>query len=1046
MSNVRQGPIAWMAGSSVAANLLMMLFVIGGYFVLQGTKKEVFPEFTLDTVTVVVPYPGASPEEVEQGIVLAVESAVNEVDGISEIDSVAAEGSATIIAEVVDEDDLIRVAQDIKNAVDRITSMPLEAEEPVVNIQSRRRRVVTMAIFGDGNENVLMETAEQLRDIFMHDERIGPVEFQGARDYEVHIEIPQTNLRRYDLTLTQVADHIRQAALELPGGTLETAGGELLVRLKDRRDKARDFALLPIISTESGAVVRLGDIAEIKDTFEDSNRYAFFDNKPAIILDVFRIGEQTPLGISQAVKEHIATFNAHLPEGLNVKILRDRSTHYEQRANLLIKNGLWGLLLVIVFLALFLDIRLAFWVAMGIPISFGGAFLLFSTSDLSINVVSMFAFIISLGLVVDDAIVVGENIYSYREKGYSPLEASIQGAREVAMPVTFSVLTNIAAFMPLMFVSGYMGKVFQNIPYVVISVFIISLIESLFILPAHLRLKHRSKPSFALLARLETFQSNFNQRFDYFVQHYYRHALSFVTHNRYLVLVVAVSVLLVTLAIMSSGRMGMTLFPRTESDYAFAQVVLPEGAAHANVLQIQQKMVAAAERVVADNGGAQLAKGIYTVINDNSLDLRVYLTAPDVRPISTAAFTRQWRQHAGALTGVEYVSFLSNRGGPGSGAALNVELSHRNVDVLSEASIALAAALAEFPNTKDIDDGTAQGKLQFDLAVNELGNALGLNGREVANQVRAAFLGVEAFRQQRGRNEITVRVRLPKAETISQYHLENLILRTPTGGEVLLRDVADFKQGRSYTAIKRHNGRRIVEVKADVDPPTAANLIVNAIKSDALPELQQRYPGLSYAFEGDHAEMRKSLMSLAIGLLSVLLIIYGLLAVLFQSYTQPLMVMSAIPFGIIGAAFGHLLMGYSLSVISLFGVLALAGVVVNDALVLISFANRLVQKGTSVIEAIQLAGLRRFRPVLLTTLTTFIGLAPMILETSRQARFLIPMAISLGFGIVFATVITLLLIPALYMIIDDLQRMFHGARAAKPPVVLSASSEETGQQ
>ncbi len=1027
--NIMRGPIAWMAGNSVAANLLMALFVLGGIFFYLQSTKEVFPEFTLDTVSVSVPYRGASPEEVEQGIVLAIEDVIKDVEGIGEINSVASEGSARVTAEVLATDELIRISQDIKSEVDRITSLPDEAEVPIVSIDARRRSVLRLAIYGPADELALREAADLIADTFIQSTDIGPVELSGARDYEVQIEISQQDLRRYGLTLNDISQKIRATALELPGGTLETRGGDLLVRLQERRDFARDFATIPIITAESGSKVLLGDIAAIKDGFEDTNNYASFNGQPAIRLEVYRVGNQSPISVSEAVKREIEKLERVLPESINIAFTSDRSELFAQRAELLIKNGLFGFILVIILLALFLDIRLAFWVSIGIPISFAGAFLFFPFTDFTVNIVTMFAFIISLGIVVDDAIVVGENVYRYREQGCGALEASIKGAQEVALPVTFSILTNIAAFLPFFFVEGFMGKIFSTIPVVVVSVFIISLLESLFVLPEHLHFKSESDIKTGTFRKLVHMQNQLNDRFNRFVNEHYTQWVSTLIARRYLTLITAFSILLVVLAYIASGRMGMQLFPRPESDFAFARVTFQPGTPETELRRAQLQLVAAAQEVIDQHGKEELSEGISSYIRDNRIDCYVILTDPDIRPISTTEFSSKWRDTAGTIAGSRTSQFVSDRGGPGSGAALTIELSHRKIEVLEAASVSLAATLAQFPNTKDIDDGAAQGKRQFDFSVNDLGHALGLSSADIASQTRAAFQGIEVIRQQRGRNEVTVRLRLPEAERSSQQDFENLIIRSRDGTEVLLRDVVTVTEGRAYKTINRRDGRRILQVRADVEPKSQANRIINSITKDALPELLQKHPGLSYSFEGRQADMRESMTGLFYGLAGVMVLIYGLLAMLFRSYSQPLMVMVAIPFGIIGVVFGHLVMGYSLSVMTMFGFVALTGVVVNDSLVLIDFANRHHRSGQKTEDAIRNAAIVRFRPIILTTVTTFAGMGPMIFETSRQARFLIPMAISLGFGILFATLVTLGLVPVLYVIIRDIKEFFNNLLA-----------------
>ncbi|MBW2597085.1 MAG: efflux RND transporter permease subunit, partial [Deltaproteobacteria bacterium] len=729
-------------------------------------------------------------------------------------------------------------------------------------------------------------------------------------------------------------------------------------------------------------------------------------------------GDQTPVSVSNAVKQVVAEVNQELPPGMAVVLRNDRSDIYRQRMGLLIKNGFMGLGLVFVLLALFLETRLAFWVALGIPISFLGSLLLLPTMDVSINMVSMFAFIVTLGIVVDDAIVVGENVYHHYQRGVPWLEAAVSGTKEIAMPVTFSVLTNMVAFLPMFFVSGIMGKVFKQIPVVVISVFAISLIECFFILPAHVG--HQKPPKKGFFAWIYVRQQRFSNGFVRLVVHRYGPLLELALRWRYVTVSLGIAVLLITVGYVKSGRLGFELFPKIESDYAMVTATLPFGTAFEKTEKVQQILVRAAKEVVAENGGNALMEGIFANINDNKAVVRIYLTPPDKRPMSTAQITERWRERVGGIPGLESILFESDAGGPGRGAAITVELSHKNIDLLEKAASEVAEALGFYPNVTDIDDGFAPGKQQVDFHIKPEARSLGLRSREVARQIRHAYYGAEALRQQRGRNEIKVMVRLPKNERVSEYNLEEMILRTPTGSEIPLRYAATIKRGRAYTDINRRNGRRIVSVEADVRPRSKAGQVLESLKFETLPALQKKYSGLTFSFEGRQADQRESIQSLMRGLLAALLVIFAMLAVPLNSYIQPVIIMLAIPFGIVGAVIGHLIMGYSLSVLSMFGVVALCGVVVNDSLVLIDFANRKERTGMSCREAVHQAGIQRFRPIILTTLTTFGGLSPMIFETSRQARFLIPMALSLGYGILFATVITLILVPSFYLIVEDL--------------------------
>ncbi|TVQ84644.1 MAG: efflux RND transporter permease subunit [Micavibrio sp.] len=1047
LEGVDKGPIRWMVQNPVAANLLMMVCLLGGFFIFSKSTQEVFPEFELDTITARMSYPGASPEEVEQGIVLAMEDAVRDIDGIGEITARATEGSGSIVIEVLDTRNMMRIFQDIRSAIDRITTFPVDAENLTVAVNSRRRQVVTLALYGDADERVLRRAAEQVQYTLEQDAEIGPVELSGVRNYEIHIEVPQDNLRRYNLNLPDIAQKVRRTALELGGGALETEGGEILVRMTERRDTAQQFRDVPIIIRDSGAQVRLGDIAEIREAFADSNNYAEFNGRQAVFLEVFRIGTQTPIGVSERVEYHLEELNAAMPPGIALAVLNDRSDIFKQRAALLIKNGLWGLGLVVLLLAFFLEPRLAFWVSMGIPISFMGAFLLFPMTDFTVNIISMFAFIIALGIVIDAAVVSGENIYYYRQKKLPPLKASVIGAREISYPITISVLTNMIAFVPLLYMPGTIGNVFSVIPVVVCAAFLFSLVQCLYILPANLAFAYprKDRKPNKILHTLSWPRRKAQRGFEYFIKKTYRRFINRAIRQRYFVLSLFMALLIGVSGFVFSGRMGMETFPRIEADYAFASVTMPVGSPMSRMRDMQRQMIVAAEDVVAENGGETLSRGIFSRIRDNEIEARIYLTPPDIRPVSTREVTAKWREAVGDLRGIESSTFMSNRGGPGSGASLTVELSHTDTAILEDAARRLAAALADFPNTSDIDDGSAQGKRQYDFRMTDLGYALGMTTESVARQVRAAFYGSEVFKQQRGRDEVRVLVRLPEEQRSSQYYLHNLMLRAPDGSDVMLRDVVQMEEGRAYTAIHRRDGRRVVQVTADVDPPAHSGRVSAAITADTLPELQQRYPGLSYSFEGRQADIRDSIVALLWGLFAVLFVIYVLLALQFGSYAQPFMVLLAIPFGAIGAVFGHLIMGYSLSIMSLLGMMALTGVVINGSLILIDFANRRIAKGMAVRLAMVDAAVQRFRPILLTTLTTSVGLAPMILETSRQARFLIPMAISLGFGILFAALITLVLIPALYVIIEDVKNLIARVTGEKTGASQTPEQQRKGE-
>ncbi|MCH8952589.1 MAG: efflux RND transporter permease subunit [Proteobacteria bacterium] len=1011
-----------MARHSVAPNLLMLVLILGGLFMTTRIKQEYLPATDRDTVTVTIALPGATPAEVEQSIILAVEEELRSVQGIDKLIATANEGSARIVAELSGDRGRSLIYNDIQQAVDRVTTFPEDAEEPRVTLDARRREVVELHLYGEVDARSLRMAAEHLRNTLLQQPGISQVDLEGSRDLEIHVEISRAALRAHGLTLSGVAATIREAALDRSGGTLETRGGDLLIRLADRRDAAREFALIPLIADRRGTVLRLGDVAEVRPGFADSNVVSTFDEKPSIRLNVFRVGDETPITVSDAVKRVLPGAMATLPGAIEVVTLRDRADYFRGRMNLLLKNGFIGLVLVLIVLSLFLEYKLAFWVAVGIPTAFLGTLLFLPLFGASINLVSMFAFILALGIVVDDAIVAGENIYEYLERGMSRIDAAIQGARDIAVPLGFSILTNVVAFIPLALIPGTFGKFFFVIPIVVSTAFILSWIEALYVLPAHLAAVKRRDPNQRpnLLIRV---QQRVSRGLAWFIRRIYGPLLRLAMNWRYATTALMVAALAVTLAWPLTGRMGWGLFPPIPREYSQAVVTMPVGTPLETTLAVRDRLVAAAKQVIAENGGERLGRGVYALVNGTKIDLRAYLQPYEIRPLPTREFMNKWRAAVGARpAAARSIRYESSFGGPGGGHGIEIRLSHPDIAVLARAAAALAGRLGEFGSIRDPDDGFSPGKAQLEFRLNEAGRSLGLTSDEVARQVRAAFFGVEALAQQDGRNEVTVRVRLPAAERRSEADIETLLIRTPDGGEVPLYEIAGVARGRADAVIAREDGMRIVTVSANVEPAEQTNQVLAAVTADILPRLQEDYPGLGYSLEGRQATQRDTMRSfVGFSIPLALIIIYGLLAIPFRSYVQPAIVMTAIPFGFAGAVIGHLIMGMSLSIISVFGIIALSGVVINSALVMIDYANKTRAAGATPFEAIWRAGQRRFRPIILTTMTTFGGLAPMIFETSRQAQFLVPMAVSLGYGIVFATFVVLLLIPCLYMIVEDLR-------------------------
>ncbi len=1055
----RKGPIGWMAAHPVAANLLMGVLVFGGILFALGTKREVFPEIDMDMVTVVVAYPGASPQEVEEGVVLAIEDEISSLDGIKKINSISVEGVGTVMAELLTSANPDRTYNDIKSTVDRITSFPQDAERPVISLVTNRRQVLSVLVHGDVDLKSLDRLAEELRNELLSDERITLVEKAGIPPPEISVEVPADNLRRYGLTLPQISTAVRAASIDLPGGSVKTEGGEVLVRTTERRDYGEEFRDITLIARADGTRVRLRDVATVVDGFRETDEELYYDGQPAIDLQVFRVGEEVPLQVSSAVYDLVERRRGTLPDSVGISIVNDESEDYRARLSILGKNGLIGLLLVVTVLGIFLRPAVAFWVSLGIFISFCGSFFLIPILGVSLNMISLFAFILVLGIAVDDAVVVGEAIF-YHRRGDNRLEAAIVGTREVLAPVTFAVITTIIAFIPLALVPGITGKFFRNIPFIVIPVLLLSLIESVFILPAHLRhvgrtklrgRKGRKRAALNPFKKLGALQLRFSEWVERTIASQVPPIIRRLVRDRYLTVAVMFSGLVVAVSIVAGGHIKFNFFPRIEGEFANGVIELPFGAPVADTREVARLMTRSAEEV----GAQLLAEGRMRPRSDGAMPdtvfrgiearigsadtgafgpgqgfaatgghvgvVTVHLVPDAEREFGSAEFTARWRDQVGEVSGVDRLSFDFNDG-PSAGAKVSVQLEHTQTPPLEAAAARVAASLATYNGVFDVDDGFKVGKPQLDLVLKPAAKGLGLTERALAAQVRGAFFGAEASRQQRGRDELRVYVRLPREERDSVHAIENLLIRTPGGGEIPLHQAAYVRPGRSFTEILRVDGRRTVTVTADIDPTaTTGNDIRAALARTILPEVVADTPGLTFNFSGEQEAQAEAVESLSGNLIVAMLAMYALMAVAFRSYLQPLVVLSAVPFGMFGAVIGHLIMGYDLSFLSIFGLVALSGVVVNDSLVLIDAVNQLRSEGRSLVDSVVGGVTRRVRPVILTSLTTFFGLMPIILERSNQAQWLVPMALSLGFGVLFVTGIALILVPCTYMMVDDLK-------------------------
>jgi len=1044
----KRGLIGWFASNHVAANLLMFLIIAAGLLAIFSAKMEVFPEFSLDMINIAVPYRGASPADVEEGVCLRVEEAIGAVDGVKRITSTAAEAVGSTLVEVEEYANPTDVLDDIKANIDTIMTFPQETEKPIISELKSRYKVITIVVFGDVSEKTLKKLAEQIRDDLTAMDNISQVGTAGVRPYEISIEISEENLRRYNLSFEKVSRAVRNSSLDIPAGSVKTSGGEILVRTKGQRYYGPEFEKIIVLTRNDGTELRLGDIATVRDDFEDVDLYAKFDGKRAAFVKVWRIGEQDAIDIARTVKKYISEKKKYLPEGLSIGLWEDDTQYLNARLNLLKRNGYIGLVLVFLCLTLFLNLRLAFWTTMGIPISFLGAFWLIPHFDVSINMISLFAFIMSLGLVVDDAIVIGENIFVYRQQGMERTAAAIKGAKEMAMPVTLAVLTTMFAFVPLAYTTGIMGKILRVLPIVVISVLLVSLVEALLILPAHLSGRKSSRTG---IIRRFTDKINYwtEKRLYRFVNGPFARFVTRAIRRRYMTLATGVAIFLITVGFVAGGYIEFVFFDTIEADNMIAMLTMPQGTPVEQTRQIIEGIEKSAFDVIAEFDSERrdkpsLMKHIATTVGahptlthggpvqvdagaagrSHLAEVNVELLGSEERDVSSVVLGNKWREAVGEIAGVSSLTFISEW--VSTGNPIEVELSHEDFGNLLKAVEDLKGILRQYTGVEDIADSFEAGKTELKLKLKDTGRTLGLTLSDLAGQVRQGFYGEEVQRIQRGRDDVRVMVRYPQSERRSLADVENMRIRLPDGTQIPFRTVAEVQYGQGYATIRRVDRRRVVSVSADVDEAKANAGDINAeLNAKALPGLMRKYQGLQYRFAGEQRERNESLGSLKKNFAIAMLAIYALLAVQFRSYAQPIIVMSAIPFGVVGATIGHLVMGFNLGILSMFGIVALSGVVVNDSLIMIDLINRERKSGVELGQVLRDCATRRFRPIMLTTLTTFFGLAPMLLERSLQARFLIPMAISLAFGVLFATCITLLLVPSLYMILEDIKsRLF----------------------
>lgn len=1049
-ANTKQkGLIAWFASNHVAANLLMLLIVAFGAVTSLSIRKQTTPDIELPNVEIRVPYLGAAPQEVEEGVVIKIEEAIQDINGIEEINSTAREGVGIVSAKVGTDENINEVLNEIKTRVDAISTFPALTEKPVIAKQEINVHVVFVALYGNMDEYARKALSQNVRDELMSLPLVNQVQFLGDRDYEISVQVSERTLRQYGLTMSEISQAIRDSSVDLPGGTIKSDGGDILLRTEGQVYTGMEFASIVLRTFPDGTRLLLGDIADIDDGFVETDGYGRFDGEPVATMRVLATGQKNELETARVVREYIEERSATLPDGVNLDIWVDRSHYLQGRLDMMLKNMFQGALLVVLILALFLRMKVALWVIVGIPIAFFGAVWLmpYGPWPVTINVISLFGFILVLGIVVDDAIIIGESIYTQiRADGHS-LDNVIKGARRVAVPATFGVLTTIAAFAPMLFVGTTVGPLFEAMSVVVILCLLFSLVESKLILPAHLAHAKitdideaeifrplREVPVWQRIPRL--FQ-RLNRKVQHglhgVIENRYRPLLSRAIDNRGLTVAIFVAGLIMSFGLVTSGQVRTAIFPDIPGDFIQVQLEMQNGTApqqrNAVLSRIETAALELNENWLKDHPGDDAPIHHLGVFTRGDTGAVVFAEMPldEDRALNGEDIEVMWRDRVGEIPGVKELTF-SGADNVGGGSQLSFNLTGSDYGLLEQAALELQDRLGTYEGVYDARNSVNTGGEEIRLRIKPEAEALGLSMAALGRQVRQAFYGEEVQRIQRGKDELKVMVRYPVEERRSVADLENMRIRTPAGEEVPFGAVAEVDFGRAYSSISRQNRNRVVTVSADADAELVeTSVVISEIRDEFVPELLSRYPGVDFELQGASLELAEFNRNLSVAALAALFLIYALIAIPLRSYVQPMIIMAVIPFGLVGAITGHFIMGMSISMFSLFGLVALAGVVVNDSIILVDFVNKAREEGVPTRQAVIESGTQRFRAIILTSLTTAAGLMPIMFEKSVQAQFVIPMAISLSFGILFATVITLFLIPSLYLLQLDTSR---GLRAA----------------
>jgi len=1027
----KKGIISWFARNAVAANLLMIFILVGGALSALSINKKVFPEIELNVISIHVAYPGAAPQEIEEGINIKIEEAIQEVEGLEQVVTVASEGSGSINITVETSHDPDQVLDEIKLLVDAISTFPESIEKPTIYRRKPTEDVLFVSVYGDLALHKMKELAKDIREDITSLPGVTRADVIGVPSYEISIEVTEFKLQEYGLTFAQVAQAVQRSSIDLPGGSIKAVDGNILLRTKGQAYTGTDFSEIVIKTNNDGSRVLLSDIANVNDGFTEGLNYTRFNQQEVVMVKVFSVGDQSSLHISRQVNDYIERKSATLPSQIKLDVWGDMAYYLQGRLDLMLNNMMSGALLVFLILALFMRIRLAFWVMMGLPVCFLGTMLLMPVDmfSLSINMITLFAFIMVLGIVVDDAIVIGESVYSEIERSGQSLDSVVTGAQRVAMPATFGVLTTIAAFVPMVSVEGPMVAITGAIGYVVILCLIFSLVESKLILPAHLarmKIKHPGKK----LNALERLRARFDRGLKYFVEKIYLPTLVRAIKYRYSVLAGFMALLIICGSLLGGGFIRTVFFPDIPSDFIRVQVEMTESTSEETTRRtaqiIEEALFKTSAQLEQTYGENVIKHSFVNMSSQSNVFLMAELKKGEDREINGVEIAEVWRANIPELPGVKKIDIRASTG-IGGGDPISFQLSGKNMASLNAATKDLKAKLREYEGLYDISDSASSGRQEIILEVKPSAEALGISLSHLAQQVRWSFYGYEAQRILRGKEEIKVMIRYPKEDRRSIGHLEQMRIRTPSGIEVPFSSVATIRIGEGVSSIIRIDGKRSITVKASVNKDKIEpGEVIEDIEENYMPTLREKYPDLLSELAGEAKEEGEAKAGLLKGVFFALFAIYALMAIPLKSYSQPLIIMSVIPFGVIGAVFGHFVMGLSLSILSMFGITALIGVVVNDSLVMVDFVNQSRAAGVSTKDSVLQAGCSRFRAIILTSLTTFFGLVPILMETSLQAQILIPMAASIAFGILFSTVITLFLVPSLYMIGQDITKLKAG--------------------